>query len=164
MAQCIDELRELVEENLAFLKEKGFRITYSEERRGGVECLVIVATDHYKVRVTSEMGYINLFVGPLDAPDGFADTGWYYLGGVLDYLEMRHRSLEEILAFDQEMDALTAREVMRYWAKRMQEKEEQIASIFGRPDEIKIREMERYFDLARVSVAKELRARYGKDD
>lgn len=158
MSNCADELGELVNKHFAFLLQEGFRISSTSERRSGVDCFAILKSDHcsYKLRITSEMGLINIFVSSIDAPEDWDDTNWYYIKNVLDYLDGFQYSLSERIAFDKHMRSLSRDDRIRFWVNRICEKEDQISAIFNDSMGRSIADLDAYVRDRRKALEREL--------
>lgn len=163
MTTCINELEGIVRRHFAFLLLEGFNVSFSSEWRSGEYCVLILSSPQrdYKIKFTYEMGFVNIFLGPADAPDRLEDRGWFYIKNVLDFLEGRGHSLEETFAFDKRMRMLDTDEKMRYWSTRLKKKETAIQTIFADATGRKVRSLMEYIHDRGVLLEKEFRKEQG---
>lgn len=109
-------------------REYGFDVIHTESHKGGELCLVVLDSQHCRIAFYRAQGEVNALFGPRTAPVGWSDihqpgTPWYYLYGLLDFLEGRPFDLRRLFEdMDRHLD----------YAAQMQGLSERLRPLVGR--------------------------------
>ncbi len=163
MSNCLD-LVQLLKKHYGYLfNQFDFRVILSEDYSGNNERrFVILESNECRIKLSDELGYINIMMGTLSAPLIWEDevqgvVYWYYLGNVLDFLENKPTDYFDMQKQDEILWAMSVPERFVFWSERLKPVCRKAFDIF-RQDAISSRiELDVYLQAGRSELSKQLR-------
>lgn len=136
LTEGCQEVLDLVKTRLAFLfTDYGFSMIRQEDAKLGERCLFVLKSDDCQIKVISEFGAVGVEIGPATISAGWSSsmqgkTVWFGIYSVIEFVEGRKLSFEEIREHGRKLWSMTNDEMLADLARRLAPVAREVFALF----------------------------------
>ena len=102
LTTCTELLEQITQHFDYLFSQYGFLVIHAEDAEVGEHCLIVLESTDCRVKFYTSQGEANLLFGTMSAPISWENIvqgtrHWYYIRGILNFLERRPLDLEQVL-------------------------------------------------------------------